>query len=417
MTLAETLAAYVDRKAVKTDTDAELQEHLKRIFEEIRIKEESQHPSLSKIPRFYFKKSSNGSDLQALFRSEVKNRYLQKQSQELLDNEEIDKLFNLLRENLTPPEISERINYEDFRRVGAQLPPKCKEFFTARVFLSFERDHLGRIPILPFFNYVMRKVSLSQTRICLSYYDSQGSGFLKEQDLENYVFELIPSLPQLQTVEEVFFPFYVYTAVRKFFFFLDPLRKGQVRIKSLLLSPMLSELFELRQDQMPPEDAATNWFSSQSALRVYEQYLDLDTDHNGLLSPAELQRYGQGTLTPVFVQRVFQEYNTYNGEMDYKTFLNFVLAMENKKTPQGLRYFFQLLDVQKRGYLTIWDVNYFFRDVLRCMREHNYDTVGVEDVKDEIFDMVKPKDELQISLADLESCKVGDTVVSMLIDW
>jgi serine/threonine-protein phosphatase 2A regulatory subunit B'' len=35
----------------------------------------------------------------------------------------------------------------------------------------------------------------------------------------------------------------------------------------------------------------------------------------------------------MFVNRVFEEYQTYEGQMDYKAFLDFALAMENKKTP------------------------------------------------------------------------------------
>jgi serine/threonine-protein phosphatase 2A regulatory subunit B'' len=73
-------------------------------------------------------------------------------------------------------------------------------------------------------------------------------------------------------------------------------------------------------------------FSKQSALKVYERYLKLDLDHNGLLSKNELSKYSWG-LTDIFIDRVFEEYQTFEGEMDYKTFLDFVLAMENKKTP------------------------------------------------------------------------------------
>jgi serine/threonine-protein phosphatase 2A regulatory subunit B'' len=69
-------------------------------------------------------------------------------------------------------------------------------------------------------------VWLQQTRIGLSLFDIQGLGYLKESDLENYILELIPTLPQLNCLEESFYSFYVCTAVRKFFFFLDPLRTG-----------------------------------------------------------------------------------------------------------------------------------------------------------------------------------------------
>merc|ERR1712061_678832 len=105
---------------------------------------------------------------------------------------------------------------------------------------------------------------------------------------------------------------------------------------------------------MEASEAASNWFSMQSALKVYGVYLELDVDQNGMLSKNELSRFGSGMLTDVFIDRVFEEYQTYRDaetgerEMDYKTFLDFVLAMEKKK---------------------------------------NQEPVSVDDVKDEIFDM------------------------------
>lgn len=50
------------------------------------------------------------------------------------------------------------------------------------------------------------------------------------------------------------------------------------------------------------------------------------------------------------------------------------------------------------------------------MEKLNQDPVRFEDVKDEIFDMVRPKDPLRIKLEDLINCGNGDTVVSILID-
>lgn len=97
------------------------------------------------------------------------------------------------------------------------------------------------------------------------------------------------------------------TAVRKFFFFLDEKRTGKIMIKDMLTSPILAELYELRQERLNMEDAVQNWFSVHSALRVYEQYLKLDQDHNGMLKKAELARYSPG-LTDIFIDRVFEEY-------------------------------------------------------------------------------------------------------------
>ena len=65
------------------------------------------------------------------------------------------------------------------------------------------------------------------------------------QDLENYILELIPTLPQLDGLEKSFYSFYVCTAVRKFFFFLDPLRTGRVKIQDILACSFLDDLLEV----------------------------------------------------------------------------------------------------------------------------------------------------------------------------
>jgi len=85
------------------------------------------------------------------------------------------------------------------------------------------------------------------------------NGYLREKDLENYIFELIPTFAQLQNLQENFYPFYVITAVRKFFFFLDPKRTGKIYIKDILTSPILAELYEMRQERINPEELAQNW--------------------------------------------------------------------------------------------------------------------------------------------------------------
>lgn len=46
---------------------------------------------------------------------------------------------------------------------------------------------------------------------------------------------------------------------------------------------------------------------------------------------------------------------------DYKTYLDFVLALENRKEPAALQYIFKLLDMENRGYLNVFSLNYFFR--------------------------------------------------------
>lgn len=78
--------------------------------------------------------------------------------------------------------------------------------------------------------------------------------------------------------------------------------------------------------------------------------------------------------------------------------------------------------------ISMLHLSYFYHSTFSCNLVHvprdvhqkwieggNYE-LCIEDVRDEIWDMVKPADPLRISLSDLLSCKQGGTIASMLID-
>ena len=94
-------------------------------------------------------------------RQEARTRFLQNKTSEVLEREDLEKLWFLLKENVSHPQDGvQRINYDQFIYVSTKLPQKCQQFFTASTFLKFERDEYGRIEIAPFFHYVVRKVNL-----------------------------------------------------------------------------------------------------------------------------------------------------------------------------------------------------------------------------------------------------------------
>mmetsp|Transcript_19387 Transcript_19387/g.68635 ORF Transcript_19387/g.68635 Transcript_19387/m.68635 type:complete len:455 (-) Transcript_19387:184-1548(-) len=399
------------------EVDDVVEDKLCEVMRQRVAREEQAHDSFRVIPRFFFKPAAT--PVATDFAKAARHRFLRRKTEELLHEDDLKLLAELLTENVTraaATDESERINYEAFCVVREEMPPKAARYFAPSVFVRFERDQYDRISTQAFFQFVCGHVTLAQTRVALSLYDVTASGSLREQDLENYIFNLIPDLPPLRTLQENFYPFYVFTAVRKFIFFLDPKRTGRISIKNLVSSKILSELLELRRQGWVEEENRRNWFSGSNALRVYSQYLELDGDHNGMLNRQELARYNMGTLTAAFVDRIFQECHTYSGEMDYKTFLDFVLAVENRNTSQSIRYFFRLLDIEKTGRLSAFTINYFFREVVRRMAQAGQDAVDPADVRDEIFDMVHPADPRFITLRDLLKCRVGHTVFSMLTD-
>ena len=421
--LKERLRNVLDKRDKETKMTKEEEDELfEKEYLEMKGKT-NEDKSLKVIPQFYKTLPGDDDILQQKLREEARAQFLQRRSKLLLDNTELKELWAVLDTHTSSvagdssSETENMMNWDQFCVVRSMVSDKTREYFKSQVFAKLQQgDRLGRISIMALFNYIMRKVWLHQTRIGLSLYDVTGQGFLRESDLENYILELIETLPQLDGLEKSFHPFYVCTAVRKFFFFLDPLKTGKIKIQDVLACSFLDDLLELRDQELSKDLQEQNWFSAPSALRVYGQYLNLDADHNGMLSMEELGRYGTGTLTKVFIERIFQECLTYDGEMDYKTYLDFVLAMENKSDPQSLQYLFRVLDTRHQGYLSVYSLNFFFRSIQEEMRKHGHDPVIFEDVKDEIFDMVSPLDPLKITLADLVRSGQGETVVNILTD-
>mmetsp|Transcript_50601 Transcript_50601/g.161917 ORF Transcript_50601/g.161917 Transcript_50601/m.161917 type:complete len:97 (-) Transcript_50601:40-330(-) len=76
-----------------------------------------------------------------------------------------------------------------------------------------------------------------------------------------------------------------------------------------------------------------------------------------------------------------------------------------------------VLDLKRVGYITSIEIYVFFREVHKMWIERGfYAELSIEDVKDEVFDMIKPADGLRVYPADLMACKQQDIVVSILGD-
>ena len=336
-----------------------------------------------------------------------------RKSQEVLTNDDLDQISQLISEKVDRKDDgSEWINYMNYCWVASKLPLKCQKYFKPSIYLRLRHDDQGRIDSRQFFSFILRRASLVQERVCISVYDEDGDGFLSEEDLTKYLGDLASAFPQLEKLESGFMPFYMCHCVRKFFFALDTARKNRVAIKDVLLSPILSEFFELQQPQVPIHLLATNWFSLPTAMKVYGQYVELDVDRNGMLRPQELYRFAGSRYSKAFLRRVYQEYQTFSGELDYKNYLDFVLAVNDIQSASGLAYVFRLLDIKQQNYLDEFSMMYFLKDLApRVMGGLNIPELLIE-----LIDMAGPKDPKRVTLQDLTKCGVGGTIVSLLID-
>lgn len=130
---------------------------------------------------------------------------------------------------------------------------------------------------------------------------------------------------------------------------------------------------------VPGGATSLNWFSDRSALRVYGRYLSLDQDRDGLLSQDEMAGWGGGRLTKWFVQRLFETCRTYDGMMDYRTYLDVELALAPRQMgglpghPSAVKMLFVCLDEDEKGYIDENDVaRAFFHVQCRVAEAMNY---------------------------------------------
>ncbi|KAL7178097.1 hypothetical protein ACSBR2_031283 [Camellia fascicularis] len=396
-------------------SEALMELETKRILLNIFKEKQQKSAKAGTIPSFYKKKPEEGSTSHRVQRV-AKYRFLKKQSDLLLNADDLDARWVCFRENCVIDDATsaEKMNYEDFCHIASvcteQIGPKCQRFFSPSNFMKFEKDESGRIAILPFYLYVMRTVSLTEARIDMSELDEDSDGFLQPHEMEAYIRGVIPNLAQLRDMPAAFIQIstgWLQPYLDTTFSCTNGTKGIKGRKKGCIKKILLKS-----EEEVTDIEQAENWFSLTSAQRICDMFLALDKDMNGTLSKQELREYADGTLTDIFIERAFDEHvrhgKTGGGnarEMDFESFLDFVLALENKDTPEGLTYLFQCLDLRGRGYLTTVDIHTLFRDVHQKWIEGGNYELCTEDVRDEIWDMVKPSDPLRITLADLLACK------------
>lgn len=293
--------------------------------------------------------------------------------------------------------------------------PQLMKFLTPIVFLKLCRSGKDFVRLRSLMNYVTSKIQAERLDIQLKFYDMVGHGYLRECDLENLVNDLIPTMSGLSSLQEDFVQFYVYTAVRRFMFFHDPRRSGRIPINELVGSLTMQEFLASRDGVQP----SSNWFSAEAAINVYMRYIEMDVDGNGMLSKAELLKYPSGLLTPIAVDRIFQEYRTYENEMDYKGFLDLVLALENKNTEASLRYMWKVLDEAKTGQVNKQTLELFLGSVISTLifsyQSAQASQYKVCDLFDEVCDILGLKDQECLTFSHLKKHN-GALLPLMLID-
>ena len=122
--------------------------------------------------------------------------------------------FELLYRSLT---TSQTLNYEDFLECAKNAPITTQRFFTAQNFLMFPKDKRGGILVESFLRFVQRSIDVELVCLQLMTHVQESTlGFINEQELERFILERIPEIGACEDLPESFYPYYVFTASRRY---------------------------------------------------------------------------------------------------------------------------------------------------------------------------------------------------------
>lgn len=158
---------------------------------------------------------------------------------------------------------------------------------------------------------------------------------------------------------------------------LQQVRTGGLSIHRVVTCSRFAEFFKFMDSTLRERyDVQKNSFHPIQIRDIHRQYLQLDSDGNGMLSMKELEDYGKKRafncagnepthdLTKAFVTQVFAEVTTFTNEMDYHAYLDFTLIINDENSVAALRFLWNVLDFQKQGYLDAFTVDFFLRSLL-----------------------------------------------------
>lgn len=134
---------------------------------------------------------------------------------------------------------------------------------------------------------------------------------------------------------------YARTVIARIFFALDCAARREIDLRSLRRSNLVAAFNQV--DVEEDINAVNEYFSYEHFYVLYCKFWELDTDHDFLLSRADLDR--MTGLTPAALDRVYNQHGRRfvaaggpdGRHMGYEDFVTFFLASEDKTSVAALR--------------------------------------------------------------------------------
>lgn len=303
-----------------------------------------------------------------------------------------------------------KVTYENFEEVtkACSLPL----YWKMPLYLAVGTDKLNFVTTNRFLEYWKRMANVYHDEPSrFVYILSRGQRtFLLPEDFRPMIQDIVDTHPGLKFLKDSkeFHSRYVDTVISRIFFDVNRSWSGKITALELRKSNFLQAVAELEEDD--DINQMTDYFSYEHFYVIYCKFWKIDTDHDLLIDRHDLRHHNNGDISTRMIDRIFSgavsREMLKTGHMRYTDFVWFLLAEEDKRHPRSIEYWFRCMDQNGDGFLSMYELDYFYEEQVRRMEASGIEVLPFKDCLCQMLDMVRPKIPEKISLSDLKHCKL-----------
>ncbi|KAI1305832.1 Serine/threonine-protein phosphatase 2A regulatory subunit B'' subunit beta [Halotydeus destructor] len=235
--------------------------------------------------------------------------------------------------------------------------------------------------------------------------------YLVPDDFVTLVQDVVDTHPGLGFLRDAveFHSRYVQTVIARIFYVVNKSWSGRISIPELRKSNFLSILSSL--DDEEDINNVTHYFSYEHFYVIYCKFWELDKDHDLIIDKYDLARHNAGAMSSRMIDRIFSGAVTRgpvkkHGKMTYSEFVWFLMSEEDKRQPRSIEYWFRCMDTDGDGFLSMYELEYFYEEQARRMEAIGIESLPFVDCLCQMLDMVRPQVPGKVSLSDLKRCRM-----------
>lgn len=214
---------------------------------------------------------------------------------------------------------------------------------------------------------------------------------------------------------------YSETVIERIYFGCTRQHNGRLSLADLKRSKLLETLLIV--DEEEDINRERRFFSYEHFYVLYCRFWELDANHDLQIDREDLLRYGSHSLTTRIVNRIFSGHarpldaSEDGGYMSYTDFIWFCLSEEDKTSDTAIDYWFRCIDLDGDGVITMFDMEYFYREQLHRMESFGHEPVQIKDILCQLLDMINPSMHPPvIRRRDLKRCGLAGNFFNVLFN-